>query len=442
MFGVAMGGCSCHCDMPATLWKIRLSDGQVVWKALRTPSDATSLPNASIDVDVFDDGVNRFVYEAGPAPGLGGTQSITKWVDLGESRERDWDTDSIQDLEVLGANTVRRLRVGTDGILWQATTRKLTFMHPDQFWLSRYSPETGELLIERQIRSKNQEFFHVRNLHQAPDGKMFATYGESSTSSADYPIRYDSDVVEDAKIDDSGPFSFAHPFTTYTTLSIAPVDNDSLNGFVAAGQLASGFGLKYARWTADLSSYTAIGNAPIVAPLLGQIDVRVVENCAAHGRVLCADSRAVRMVKTSDCTIDWEVGLPSNISFTGALPRHLGGIDASRAGYLMPTQGSFTIPIKLRKFAAGALEWTYEPESDDDIVSRLDIDDANGLVILSGAIQVSGEVCHVVALSQDDGSVVWSRQLGAAGSGDFGFAFRVRNTRMFGEHIYVCGDKM
>lgn len=212
-----LGG-MCHCSADfATLWKIDLSDGSVVWTADR-------LATAGL-VSVVEVGSDLFVYEGGGFNAA--CESLTKWQDNGSSASRLWNFAKVSQSQ----HGVAGLAVTDDDVSWVSHTNSTDITRIDASGAEINSSTSAFTLPE------------VARVTKSGNGVV---YWQTGASASTFSVRqYDSTFATTASIlpgssrewainSSPTPYSFS---TTRAATRWGNVDDPFGSGFSGSVQL-------------------------------------------------------------------------------------------------------------------------------------------------------------------------------------------------------------
>lgn len=405
-----MGG-MCHCAELATLWKIDPSDGTVVWKSDRRSG------MTSVGIELYEDGSDLYIFEAGQAQGLNPTASswsTTKWLDGGSSPTREWDSDEFVGL-ITDQSRPNRIAATSDGnvvIAYEATDDEPA--NPDYAsWMTRLDGSDGSEQVSLQPAYGLSDFTTIDRLnriYRGNSGEVVGIFDSNLNTPQEVATRFNSSLA--------GTAIHATMSTSRIRHCYAPKNgNGAANGYALWDTLAGD--QEYAHISPSL-----VKSVP--APVDGTI--QVIENSCQNNRFLAMNATQFRMVDSTNNAIAWTVSFTTT-GLTGAV-RYPTGVDANHDAYIFRD-----LDGEVKKITSGGEQWS----TDCTGTARLIVDDANSLVIVAGTdIDIGSDSYEVVALNMSDGSVAWATQVAANPSPLQG----IHDAKMHGGYLYVCGSRM
>lgn len=421
-------GCSCHCTRPATIWKISCATGEIVWRADRVPLAAAGR-GASMSLDLYHDGADLWIYEAGPVPVEGGNH-VTKWKDLGDSAERQWDAlDELPDSSSYWNDVIR----AENGNVWWLPPRAGV----TNAW--QLADADGSVIASTGLPFGGPQFCPgARATWVAPrEGVFIASVGSTIDSKAVELQQYDSTFAQVA--------ATTGVSTNHIPGDWAPIDGDPSVGFITKFGGVFPFTPK---------SYRAYGpSIALINSLADANPLQVVRDGSNAGKFLAANASRLQMRDNATLALDWEVLLSDSFypfrQSTGRIS------DAGDAYLLHKLSGSpFADGTRTatKVSGGGVVQWQTSLDVDEagfgdrPSVCGMIIDEDRGLLLLFGnRFEIDSEFYQVVALSLGDGAVAWKTNLNSGASivGSFGASVNdAHHGRLHGEHLYVCGEKM
>lgn len=408
-------GKMCHCK--ATLWKVRRSDGKIIWRADRLPLYGSA---RSLSVDLYDDGTDVWLYESGGfLSGDPAGSNVTKWKDAGDSAEREWNAVADDDLgraSDAAINDISRAILAADGYVWWLPDFRSSTSTKDA-WL--FNDTNGSRFSSGNLTTTGRaELGQQTPIWKAPSSGIYtATRIVSGIFAAFGAIQ---------KVDNA----FVDVATTQTTgadisYDFAPLNGDSTTGFVVwrRANAVLGTPAMFVRMDSGLARVFTLASA----------GPPVVRNSSRNGKFLAADATTLDRRDNTTLALDWTVAVTPQ--GTATLPV-VACLDDSGNAYVSCT------PASIEKITAGAVVWTYTFTNPAlflarDVIGMYADEAAGTLVVYGGPMTIGGEVVQMFGLSLVDGSLQWKTNLGSV-STSIGLKDGVVN----GDYIYVCGNKM
>lgn len=446
--GIHIGECSCVCaesDDVSTLWKIRLSDGAIVWRSRRRASDEC------VSVELFEDGGELYVIEGGQ----NGSQSgITKWRDDGNEHVRIWDSDQTDGSLSLPDNTApfdsdfdqstrampNRVAITADGAVW-FVTRELGVDSLAIEYLTRLSGDNGVTLKSEQIQLSLSGSIYpwtIRRIYAGPPGEI-------STGATPGRIY----IIWQGQRDASRSYEQLYMYNTLFQrfIAIPNVAINSSHATVIGNDYTQGiFSFQFESFSYDYREFnpvTGLVSSPLAAvsgaPALGNLHPLNIENSAANGygvglgRTVAGglvDFNRIQVVKITPAPMAITQSVEFTVPQTLKPPRYPATAASSGIGYI-------AIGGKVYKIESGDVTLL---KSFNDVgegsVERIHYDSGQLLIVGGNLQDDDASYNQMYSLDASSGQVSWRVQLAENNIGT------LHDIRVSNGFAYVVGSPM
>lgn len=383
-------GQMCHCGR-ATLWKVDIDDGSIVFTADRGQS-------RSYWVDLYDDGSDIYLYESGVSA------ATKKWLDGGSSVSEEWSSSA----GGISAKTISFR--APDGAVWVLS--ETTYLSQAE----RIDDSDGSV-----DASSTSVFGTWPHAFPGASSGFYSWYFQDNASPflrRGHVLQYDNSVT---KINESGALS-----TTPNEYGINPIDGDPSNGLLTVQVTLSGSDpAKTTKLTTSLGidSQVSFGAGTVAGANQGMMTSRSNSNGYCIAAFNGISSGGALSINESTLGVSWDVALGNHIDLANCR------MDSSESMYIVDNN-------VIKKESSGGSDWNSSSTLTSATINWIHLDETAGYLIAAGAFTISGSTKHLAALSLSTGAVQWSIAIDGYDGID-----SLRHFVIYDGYIYACGDR-